>query len=217
MDTKSNANLSPKPVFMNALAKNPVTTMSHTTSFVIALIPCVNVSVFVASATVNAPNAHAPIGIGFSTKPVTVLTNILNKSHAGGSSAAGHPIPNRKNAPTPTATSAFVTFNSSASSTTALVVDTPPAALTVTSTVSFSPSPSPFDDRIATRLARLVVPRASPRHPIARSPPPSPPTASRRARAPTRTNPSYTLRALASHVPPLARRRAPTCAKRVAF
>jgi hypothetical protein len=47
-----------------------------------ALNPCVNDKVFVANATVSAPNAHAPTGIGFNTNPVTVLTKMLNKFQA---------------------------------------------------------------------------------------------------------------------------------------
>jgi hypothetical protein len=158
---------------MNALAKKPVTTMSHTTSLVMALKPCVKVNVFVASATVSAPNAHAPTGIGFNTNPVTVLTKMLNKFHAWSSKASGHPTANFSKRPTPIAIIAFVTFKSSASSTGTLVsvvsslasLASPPSSPAAAHTRDNRPNPRPLTARARTALS----PRAPVRAPHART------------------------------------------------
>mmetsp|Transcript_185 Transcript_185/g.791 ORF Transcript_185/g.791 Transcript_185/m.791 type:complete len:235 (-) Transcript_185:475-1179(-) len=88
--TNNSPSLSPKPVLMNALAKNDATTMSQMTWLVSDASPCSNVSVLVITVNVSDMKHHMPTGAGLTTRPATVVQKMASKRHASRVRSAGH-------------------------------------------------------------------------------------------------------------------------------
>mmetsp|Transcript_5329 Transcript_5329/g.18831 ORF Transcript_5329/g.18831 Transcript_5329/m.18831 type:complete len:243 (-) Transcript_5329:13-741(-) len=83
------ATLSPRPVWMNPLAKKKEITINQMTSFENAPNASAKLRVRVATATVSPANAQAPTGRGPSTRPVTVERKMDSSFHALGSTPTG--------------------------------------------------------------------------------------------------------------------------------